>query len=302
MSYVNTLRHIPLITDVQEICFTKQLWETIDPAYRAKARNNSKRVFAYRIVYTSRNHKVVGFIVEPKRGQLVLPCIIWNRGGSKDFGAIQHRQLFGRMANLASLGYIVIASQYSGNDRSDGVDQMGGEDIQDVLNFYKILRAYKRADAKRIGMYGWSRGGMMTYLALSKVKWIKAAVVGGAPTDQIRAATFRPGWEKHQKEMYGGSRRENIKRSALYWSDKLYKKAPILIMHGTADWRVNPLDSIRLAEQLYENQVPFRVVIFEGGDHGLTEFEDEADRLMEQWFAKYLTDTHKLPNLKPHGK
>ncbi len=293
---------MPLICSVKEVRLTEQLLETVDTARRTTARRNSGRVFAYRITYSSCGHNVVGFIVEPKRGRLPLPCIIWNRGGSRDFGAIQHHQLFGRMAHLASLGYIVIASQYSGNGGSSGVDQMGGEDIHDVLNLQQILRGYKRADANRIGMYGWSRGGMMAYLALSKVKWIKAAVVGGAPTDQIRAAIFRRGWEKHQKEMYGGSRRENIKRSVLYWSDKLYKKAPILIMHGTADWRVNPLDSIRLAEQLYKNKVPFRLIMFEGAEHGLAEFEDEADRLTEQWFAKYLARAHKLPNLKPHGK
>lgn len=102
--------------------------------------------------------------------------------------------------------------------------------------------------------------------------------------------------------MYGGSRKENIKRSPLYWTDKLYKRAPLLIMHGTADWRVNPLDSIRLAERLYEAKVPFRLVIFEGGDHGLTEFTNEADQLVNRWFAQYLANDKKIPNLKLHGR
>jgi len=302
MSNIDKFKQIPTIVNIEEVRLTKKVLETIESPRKTIAQKKSGHVFAYRIVYKSQNHKVVGFIVEPKKSSEKLPCVIWNRGGSKEFGMIRPRHLFGRMAHFASLGYIIIASQYSGNDGGEGIDQMGGEDIHDVLNLYKILREYKRADHTRIGMYGWSRGGMMTYLALSKVKWIKAAVVGGAPTDAVKAPEFRPGWDKHQKEMHGGSRKENTKRSVLYWPEKLHKKSPILIMHGTADWRVNPLDSIQLAEKLYENKIPFRLVMFEGGDHGLTEFDKESDQLMEQWFAKYLTLNQKLPNLKKHGE
>jgi dipeptidyl aminopeptidase/acylaminoacyl peptidase len=302
VSNVKRLDRISSIVSVEQIHLGQQLINTIDPANRSNFRKISRRVFAYRVVYKSQDHNVVGFIVEPKRGKSPLPCIIWNRGGSKDFGVIRPMHLFGKMGDLASRGYILIASQYSGNDGSEGADQMGGSDVHDVLNLYNILRRYTRADIRRVGMYGWSRGGLMTYLALSKVKWIKAAVVGAAPTDQINADKFRPGWSEHQKKMYGGSRKENLKRSPLYWPERLYKKTPILIMHGTADWRVNPLDSIRLATRLYEVKIPFRLVIFEGGDHGLTEFREESNSMTNQWFRKFLSKERIQPKLKPHGK
>lgn len=185
------LKGIPTISSIEKLALTRRVLDAIESTNRKRAKKNSKHVFAYRIVYHSHGHKVVGFIVEPRGRQSTLPCIIWNRGGSKNFGSIRHGHIFGGIGDLASLGYIVIASQYSGNDGSDGTDQMGGDDIHDVLTLYKILSQYKRADIKRVGMYGWSRGGMMTYLSLSKVNWIKAAVVGGAPTDQVRARKFR---------------------------------------------------------------------------------------------------------------
>ena len=141
----------------------------------------------------------------------------------------------------------------------------------------------------------------MTYMCLAKVKWIKAAVVGAGKTDEVKAPKFRKGWRETQIDLYGGSRSEQIKRSALYWPERLSKKTPLLIMHGTADWRVNPLDSIRLSQELLKHQVPFRLIMFEGGDHGLTEFKKEKNQLTFEWFDRFLKQREKLPVLKPHG-
>lgn len=111
---------------------------------------------------------------------------------------------FGLPAELALQGYIVIASQYSGNAGSEGKDEMGGSDIEDVLALQKILKKYPRANAEKIGMYGPSRGGTMAYLALSKVKWLKAVVTVGAPTNLIRQEKLRPEMKEHFKKMLGG--------------------------------------------------------------------------------------------------
>lgn len=207
------------------------------------------------------------------------------------------------LRKLPEQGYIVIASQYSGGGPgSEGCDEFGGSDIQDVLNLYKILKGHPRANANAVGMYGHSRGGLMTYRALANVTWIRAAVSIAAPSDEVSAPQFRKGWGAHQKKMYGGSRKEQIARSALYWTHKFPKHTPLLIMHGTADWRVNPLDSIKLAEKLHKARVPFRLVMFEGADHGLSEVKDEKTKLALAWFDRFLKQREKVPDLKPHGK
>lgn len=299
------LKKIDLIVGVERIFFDARVEEILrgklDAASFAVVQKNSKAVFVYRIIYRSDKNRVLGFVVEPKQGGK-LPCVIYNRGGSRDFGAIKLGNLFGNIAEFAKRGYVVVASNYAGSSGSEGTDDFGGKTLTDVLNLYKILKQYKRADTTRIGMYGWSRGALMTYRCLAKVHWLKAAVVGAGPTDEVYAPKFRKGWREHQMDMYGGSRAEQIKRSALYWSEKFFKKSPILIMHGTADWRVSPLDSIQLATKLYEQKVPHRLVMFEGGDHSVSEYKKERDELAYAWFERFVKNREKLPNLKPHGK
>ena len=301
---ITQLRKIPGIIAVSRVDFSgdieMMLKDRLTPGLFESARKNSKKIHAYKIVYKSNGHAVAGFIIEPRNGKK-LPCIIYNRGGSKDFGSIRIGRLFLDLADMADWGYVVIASQYSGNGGSEGRDEMGGKDVDDVLNLRKILKAYPYADDSRIGMYGHSRGGMMTYLSLAKVKWIKAAAIGAGLADEVGAPKFRHGWDMHQKEMYGGSLIEKKKRSALYWTDAFSKKTPILLMHGSADWRVNPLDSLRMAEKLYLKKVPFRLVFFEGADHGLSEFECETKIQIKDWFEKYLKKDTKI-DLCPHGK
>jgi hypothetical protein len=56
-----------------------------------------------------------------------------------------------------------------------------------------------------------------------------------------------------------------------------------------------------MAAALYAVQHPFRCVFFEGGDHGLTEYRDEVDRLTRDWFDRYVRDQQPWPSLEPHG-
>ena len=294
---------MPIVLDVQKLEFSgsvkKLLKEKLDSSLFETAQKNSRKINVYKIKYLSQGHAVVGFIIEPKKSG-VFPCIIYSRGGSNDFGAIVMGKLFISLAKFALWDYILIASQYSGCGGSEGTDTFGGPEIEDVLNLYKILKGYSKADHKRVGMYDGSRGGMMTYLALAKVKWIRVAVTIAGTADEVGAPKFRRGWAEHQRKMYGGSMAEKRKRSAVLWADKFSKKTPLLLMHGTADWRVNPLDSINLAKELYKNKVPFRLIIFEGADHSLSEFPKEKDSYTKFWFDKYLKEATQI-NLKPHG-
>ena len=91
-------------------------------------------------------------------------------------------------------------------------------------------------------------------------------------------------------------------RSAVRWPEKLYKQTPILILHGTADWRVNPIQSIRMAKALYEAKHPFRLVLLEGGDHALSEHAEEVNRLRKDWLDRYVRDRRPWPSLEPHGQ
>ena len=83
----------------------------------------------------------------------------------------------------------MIGSQYRGNMGGEGKEEFGGSDVNDVLNLVPALSHVEKADTTRMGMYGWSRGGMMTYLALTKTNRMRAAIITAAAATMEAAIT-----------------------------------------------------------------------------------------------------------------
>ena len=255
------------------------------------------------ITYQSDGLKVNGLLVQPKKpGDY--PCIIYNRGGNRDFGSLTVATAAIRMGELAKEGYTVIASNYRGSGRSEGQEEFGGADVNDVLNLIEVLKEVDGANTEKIGMYGWSRGGMMTYLALTKTDKIDAAVVGGAPADLT--VIDRPNMETNVYAELIPNYTENKdkelrKRSAVFWADLFPKDVPILMLHGNADWRVKAESSLKLAMEFEKHRVPYRLKIFEGGDHSLSEHRPEVDSDVIKWFDRFLKNNEILPNMEYHG-
>ena len=254
------------------------------------------------ISYRSDGLKISGLVVKPRKTGNY-PCIIYNRGGNDIKGLTVFTAVM-KMGKLASQGYIVIASDYRGGKRNEGNDEFGGKDINDVLILPEVLAEIEGADTTKIGMYGWSRGGMMTYLALSKMKNLKAAVTGGAIADLtvIDRQEMEDGvyselipnyWENKEAELK--------KRSAVHFVDKFPTNVPILLLHGNADWRVKSENSLKLAMEFEKFRIPYKLVIFEGGDHGIREHKAEVDQQVIDWFDKYLKGQASMPDMEPHG-
>jgi len=292
---MNTLLELKKCTSVLEV--RAIVFSQIAPVLRQKltikdfqeAERNAAEVHAWEISYQSGNHAVRGYIVEPRNKEGVLPALISNRGGTRDFGAIKPAHLFLNLGRLSLGGYVVFASQYSGGPGSEGVDEWGGGDLEDVLSLYEIISAHPGADQTNIGMFGASRGGMMTYLALTKVSWIKAAVVVAGVTNLKRMETWRPDMWSVYEEIFG----ETVdaacaQRSILFHAHALSDTVPLLIMHGAEDEKVSPLDSIELASELYTHHKPFRLTVYEGADHFLSEVADDAREQTKDWFERYL--------------
>ncbi|WP_368649942.1 alpha/beta hydrolase family protein [Brucella intermedia] len=257
-----------------------------------------------RITYASDGLPVAGYLMEPLAPGKH-PAIIYNRGGYGEFGALAPDVGLLQLADLAAEGYVVVASQYRGTAGAPGHDEFGGADVADVLNLIPLLDAMDNVDASRIGMMGHSRGGMMTYLALARTTRIKAAVILAGPADLAGSLDERPEMARVYETAIDarGAQLVNAlrKRSAVNWVDKLPKDVPLLLVHGTADWRVSPTESIRMASLLLEYRVPFRLMLLEGDDHGLTGHPIELRVQTRQWFGRYLKQAVPLPVLEPHG-
>jgi dipeptidyl aminopeptidase/acylaminoacyl peptidase len=262
-------------------------------------------VAPFSITYASDGLKVMGYYIRPgKEG--IYPCLIYNRGGNREFGAIVDRTVINLLCRIASWGYVVVASQYRGNCGGEGQEEFGGADINDVMNLFPLLDADPIADAERIGMYGGSRGGMMTYLAMTKTDRIKAAVIRCGAADLTDWTDDRSDMEEVFRDLIPGFTEQPDavlrSRSAVYWPGKLCKTTPLLIMHGAADWRVNPKASLKLSEGLLAARHPFRLLILEGADHALSECIPERDRQTREWLDRFVRDCQPLPDSSPHGE
>jgi len=306
MNLVDKLKTNKIISSIEEMKLDseskKTLLQNAGAHFVKRAVSNARKLNFYKIVYKSQGHNVIGFIVQPKNIDGRLPVVIYNRGGSNDFGSLNTGTVFSRLGFISSWGYVVFASQYSGGPGSEGVDEFGGGDIEDVLNLKKIINIHPNADTDKIGMVGGSRGGMMTYLSLARVKWLKVAVSSAGSANLVDKQKYRPKMQEHYKNMFGGKKKDMIARSAIYWPEKFNKKTPLLLMHGTADWRVNVMDSITLAGKLYEQNVPYKLIVYPGADHALTEVKEESDLEIKKWLDKYLKNSEALPDLKKHGR
>lgn len=295
-----------LISDLSKTPIYSRLTEEVNGKTEWKENfNYLDSIDIYAITYLSDGLKINGYMVKPKKDGNY-PCVIYNRGGNRDFGSLVIATGAITMGNIAKEGYVVIASQYRGNGGSEGKEEFGGKDVNDVTILTEVLKEIEVADTNRIGMYGWSRGGMMTYIALTKTDKIKAAVVGGALSDQFSSIKDRPVMEAVCAELipnYADNKTLELeKRSAIKWVEKFPKNIPILMLHGSSDWRVKPEQSLKLALEFEKHKIPYRLVIFEGGNHGLSEHKNEVNDQIIKWFDKYLKNDSPLPNMEYHGR
>lgn len=296
-----------LISDLSETPIYPRLTEEVNgqPEWKENFKYLDS-IEIYRITYLSEGLKINGLLVKPKK-KGTYPCVIYNRGGNRDFGALKIAHGAITLGQIAKEGYVVIASQYRGNGGSEGQEEFGGKDVNDVTILTEVLKEIEDADPNNIGMYGWSRGGMMTYLALTKSEKIKAAVVGGAVSNNFNTIKDRPAMETQVlSELipnYAENKNSELeKRSAIKWVEKFPKDVPILMLHGNSDWRVKPEQSLNLALEFEKHRIPYRLIMFEGGDHGISEHQEEVQEQVLKWFDRYLKNEEILPNMQYHGR
>ncbi|MES9869810.1 MAG: prolyl oligopeptidase family serine peptidase [Sedimenticola sp.] len=240
----------------------------------------------YKIVYLSDGLEIAGYIVIPKKVPGKLPVLIFNRGGNRDFGKLTNKSLK-YLSYLSSNGFIVLASQYRGVDGGEGKDQFGGEDIKDVLNLMPLAHSLAIADADNTVMLGFSRGGMMTYLAIKNGIKIKAAAVVGGATDLEQTYEERDKKMKRLiRELVGNDKQEWRNRSAYYWPEKI--NVPVLILHGGKDWRVKDSQARKLAKKLEDHGKEYKLTIIPEGDHGLNKHRRKRNSLIFNWFNSHL--------------
>ena len=244
-----------------------------------------------------------GMMVKPAdyRAGRLYPTILWIHGGPNgqdshglvvDTYPLQlERQWF------AAHGYVVLAVNYRGSSGRGGafassiVADWGHREVADLLAAVDYAVREKVADPHRLGVGGWSYGGILTdYLIASDTRF-KAAIAGAGSGNQLSMygsdeyvmqynAELGPPWastDRWLKVSYPFFHAERI-------------KTPTLFLGGDKDFNVPVAGGEQMYEALRTLGVPTELIVYPGQYHLLTRpsyIKDRIGRYLD-WFDRYL--------------
>lgn len=265
------------LTDVEKYSTKSEYVAACDSGYvleKIRYRSDGLAVIAY--YYHSRN------VETTKR-----PVIIYNRGSY--VRADIAPELLPMFHRLATAGFAIVAPMYRGSDGGEGRDEMGGADLNDLMNILPVLSQLESLDTRNVFLYGESRGGMMVFQAIRDGFAARAAATVGGFTDLSELTSSAPGanMAKTIWPDFEARRNEIIsRRSAIQWPEKL--GLPLLLMHGSEDRDVSPAQTLLLAAQLAKMKREFGVIVVPGANHTLQHHEVERDRHVVEFFRRYV--------------
>jgi len=197
----------------------------------------------------------------------------------------------------AANGYVVLNINYRGSSGRGAAYQKaiygdwGNKEVVDLLGAVDQAVASGVADPDRLGIGGWSYGGILTDYTIATDTRFKAAVSGAGSALQL--SMYGSDQYITQYELEIGqpwkSRDLWIKISyPFFQADRI--KTPTLFMGGEKDFNVPIIGSEQMYQALKSLGVDTQLVIYPGQFHGLTIPSYERDRLQRYltWFDRYL--------------
>jgi dipeptidyl-peptidase-4 len=144
--------------------------------------------------------------------------------------------------------------------------QLGKLETIDQIEVAKYMGSLPYVDKSRIGFQGWSYGGYMASLMISKGADVIKAAIAVAPVtnwkyyDNIYTERFlrQP---KDNKSGYEDNSPVNFVKNI---------KGNFLLIHGSADDNVHAQNSMELAAALVKNNIPFDFMIYPNKNHGIS--------------------------------
>ena len=199
---------------------------------------------------------------------------------------------------LAGYGYAVVAANPRGStgygtafSRAIFAD-WGNKDFEDVMAAVDHVVAKGVADPDRLGVGGWSYGGILTDYVISKTGRFKAAVSGASSANQLAGyGTDHYVYEWERELGLPWKNRELWLRLSSSYYDVEKITTPTLFLCGALDMNVPLLHS----EQLYQalrrvGAVPTELVVYPGQWHSIVTPSYQKDRLERYlaWYDRFL--------------
>jgi dipeptidyl aminopeptidase/acylaminoacyl peptidase len=284
-------------TDIQKVELNEQYlaWakENLEPEVFTALKENYESLDVHKYKYLSDGLAIAGYLWTPKNMHHSLPLTIWNRGGTGEYGSIGERvgtPYTSFACELAKLNSVVIGSEYRGGVDSEGHDEHGGTDLNDVVTLKALADSLPFVATKQALVAGVSRGGMMSYQLATKADWVKGVISLSGTTDLISSAEEDPGMKNVYLKSFGGSKDEMKKRSAVHFYNEIPKDLPILVLHGTKDERVSVEQVRTLHTLLKESDHTVEYHEFPEGNHGFygqsSPYRDEVKSIIEHFIQK----------------
>ncbi len=180
---------------------------------------------------------------------------------------------------LAQQGYIVACidgrgTGYKGADfKKVTYKQLGKYEITDQIESAKKLGELPYIDKNRIGIWGWSFGGYMSSLAITKGSDVFSTAIAVAPVTSWRF------YDTIYTERYLQTPQENPSgyddNSPINFTDSV--KGKFLLIHGTGDDNVHVQNSMQMIDALIQNNKQFDLFIYPDKTHSI--YSTRNDRL-----------------------
>lgn len=238
---------------------------------------------------------IEGFIVKPIgfNEKIKYPLILWLHGGpvsQYEFDFNESSQLF------AANGYVTLLINPRG---SSGYGQpfsealfadWGNKDYQDVMAGVNYIIDKGFVDSNKLGVGGWSYGGILTNYVITKTNRFKAAVSGAS--EALYRANYGHDHYQLTWELELGLPWEN----AAAWerispfNDVAKITTPTLWMGGSDDWNVPILNSEQMYQAMKRLGKETQLIVYPGEYHGLQRpsfIKDRYERYLK-WFDSKL--------------
>jgi dipeptidyl-peptidase-4 len=154
---------------------------------------------------------------------------------------------------------------FKGNSFKNQVYRNIGRGLQDQIEAAERLKQLEYVDPNRLGIWGWSGGGWMTLLAMTKGAPHFKTGIAVAPVSDFRS------YDTIWTERYMGLPDENPsgydQSSPLTYMDQF--QGTLLLIHGIEDDNVHVGNTYKMAQALQNHCIQFELMLYPGKDHNL---------------------------------
>ncbi len=198
---------------------------------------------------------------------------------------------------FAAQGYVVVAANPRGSSgRGTAYSKAifadwGNVDVQDVLGAVDYAVAQGIADPRRLGLGGWSYGGMLTNYTIASDTRFKAATSGAGISDILAGYGTDQYVRDYELELgYPWQNSEGWMKVSypFFHADRIV--TPTLFLCGDKDFNVPLQNSEQLYQALRSLGRDTKLIIYPGQFHQFTVPSYRQDRLLRyiEWYGKYL--------------